>query len=87
MRKRMLWSIVTTSALLTLANAQMNHQEQGDAGDLPETAQATGTDTSTPLPFISGALSADDVDMFAIYIDDPSTFRAETNTTTTNFDS
>ncbi len=75
-------------ALTTLCiGAQAQWTEVGDAGDLPETAQATGTDTSTPLPFISGALSADDVDMFAIYIDDPSTFRAETNTTTTNFDS
>jgi hypothetical protein len=54
---------------------------------LPETAQATGTDTNTPLSSISGALDANDVDMFAIYIADPSAFRAETNTTTTNFDS
>jgi hypothetical protein len=61
--------------------------EQGDAGDLPETAQATGTDTSTPLRTISGTLDANDVDMFAIYIADPSVFQAETNTTTTDFDS
>ena len=65
----------------------MDWTEQGDAGDLPETAQATGTDTNTPLSSISGALAADDVDMFAIYIADPSAFQAETNTTTTNFDS
>jgi hypothetical protein len=39
------------------------------------------------LSAISGTLDANDVDMFAIYIADPSAFRAETNTSTTNFDS
>jgi hypothetical protein len=82
---RLLWSFLALTALTATALAQWT--EQGDAGDLPETAQATGTDTSTPLSSISGALAADDVDMFAIYIADPSAFRAETNTTTTNFDS
>ncbi len=86
MRKRMLWSIVTTSALLTLANAQMNHQEQGDAGDLPETAQATGTDTSTQLAAIRGTLGASDVDMYVIYIADPANFVATTVNNNTNFD-
>jgi hypothetical protein len=82
---RLLWSFLALTALTATALAQWT--EQGDAGDLPETAQATGTDTNTPLSSISGALAADDVDMFAIYIADPSAFRAETNTTTTNFDS
>lgn len=61
--------------------------ESGDAGDLPETAQATGTDNSQNLVAINGALDADDVDMFAIYIPDPSQFRAFTDTATTGFDS
>jgi hypothetical protein len=82
---RLLWSFLALTALTATALAQWT--EQGDAGDLPETAQATGTDTNTPLSSISGALAADDVDMFAIYIADPSAFRAETNTTTTDFDS
>jgi hypothetical protein len=84
---RLLWSFLALTALTATALAQVDWTEQGDAGDLPETAQATGTDTNTPLSSISGALAADDVDMFAIYIADPSAFRAETNTTTTNFDS
>jgi len=84
---RLLWSFLALTALTATALAQVDWTEQGDAGDLPETAQATGTDTSTPLSTISGALDANDVDMFAIYIADPSAFRAETNTTTTNFDS
>jgi uncharacterized Zn-binding protein involved in type VI secretion len=84
---RGLWTFLALTALTATALAQVDWTEQGDAGDLPETAQATGTDTNTPLSSISGALAADDVDMFAIYIADPSAFQAETNTTTTNFDS
>jgi hypothetical protein len=84
---RLLWSFLALTALTATALAQVDWTEQGDAGDLPETAQATGTDTSTPLRTISGTLDANDVDMFAIYIADPSAFQAETNTTTTNFDS
>jgi hypothetical protein len=84
---RALWAFLALTALTATALAQVDWSEQGDAGDLPETAQATGTDTNTPLSSISGALDANDVDMFAIYIADPSAFRAETNTTTTNFDS
>jgi hypothetical protein len=84
---RGLWTFLALTALTATALAQVDWTEQGDAGDLPETAQATGTDTSTPLSTISGALVADDVDMFAIYIADPSAFRAETNTATTTFDS
>jgi hypothetical protein len=84
---RLLWSFLALTALTATALAQVDWTEQGDAGDLPETAQATGTDTNTPLSSISGSLDANDVDMFAIYIADPSAFRAETNTSTTNFDS
>ncbi|GIV11295.1 MAG: hypothetical protein KatS3mg020_0786 [Fimbriimonadales bacterium] len=52
------------------------YDEQGDAGDLPETAQAT---PSGVLSAIRGTLSADDVDMYAIYITDPSSFSATTS--------
>ena len=82
---RTLWALLALTTLCIGAQAQWT--ETGDAGDLPETAQATGTDTNTALPTISGALAADDVDMFAIYIADPASFQAETNATTTNFDS
>jgi hypothetical protein len=68
---RLLWSFLALTALTATALAQVDWTEQGDAGDLPETAQATGTDTNTPLSSISGALDANDVDMFAIYIADP----------------
>jgi hypothetical protein len=84
---RLLWSFLALTALTATALAQVDWTEQGDAGDLPETAQATGTGTSTPLRTISGVLDANDVDMFAIYIADPSAFQAETNTATTDFDS
>jgi hypothetical protein len=48
----------------------------GDAGDLPETAQSTG---SGPLNAIRGTIgAANDVDIYAIYISDPSTFSATT---------
>ncbi len=47
----------------------------GDAGDLPETAQSTGSD---PITAIRGQLDTDDVDMYAIYIEDPATFSATT---------
>lgn len=47
----------------------------GDAGDLPETAQSTG---SNPIPAIRGQLDANDVDMYAITIDNPATFSATT---------
>jgi hypothetical protein len=40
------WTLAVC-ALLTAASAQITYQEQGDAGDLPETAQAT---EPTPTP-------------------------------------
>jgi hypothetical protein len=48
----------------------------GDAGDLPETAQSTGSDPITKIRGTIGA--ANDVDVYAIYISDPSTFSATT---------
>jgi hypothetical protein len=51
------------------------YDEVGDAGDLPESAQAT---PSGALTGIRGALTAGDVDMYAIYIADPFAFAAST---------
>jgi hypothetical protein len=48
----------------------------GDAGDLPETAQSTGSGALTAIRGTIGA--ANDVDVYAIYISDPSTFSATT---------
>jgi hypothetical protein len=48
----------------------------GDAGDLPETAQSTGSD---PITKIRGTIGgANDVDVYAITISDPSAFSATT---------
>jgi hypothetical protein len=47
----------------------------GDAGDLPESSQSTGSD---PIAAIRGQLDTNDVDMFAIQIDNPAAFSATT---------
>ncbi|MFN3690039.1 MAG: DVUA0089 family protein, partial [Fimbriimonadales bacterium] len=86
MMRRIFWTVATLGALWTLATAQNIHQEQGDAGDLPETAQATGTDTTTPLDAIRGTLGQNDVDMYVIYISDPANFSATTVNNETTFD-
>ena len=51
------------------------YDEVGDAGDLPESAQAT---PSGALTGIRGTLTAGDVDMYAIYIANPFAFAAST---------
>lgn len=51
------------------------YEEQGDAGELPETAQAT---PSGALTAIRGTLGAADTDVYAIYITDPAAFSAST---------
>ncbi|MFN7162030.1 MAG: DVUA0089 family protein [Fimbriimonadales bacterium] len=86
MRRRIFWTVATLCALWTLATAQNIYQEQDDAGDLPETAQATGADTTTPLNAIRGTLGANDVDMYVIYISDPANFSATTVNNETTFD-
>jgi hypothetical protein len=54
--------------------------EQGDAGDLPATAQVpVGTG---PLTTISGTCTTGDVDMYCINVDDAAAFSAETCNTT-----
>ncbi len=72
---RTLWSFLAVGALMFSAQAQ-TWFEQGDAGDLPETAQSTG---SGALSDIQGTLDANDVDMYAIYISDPASFSATTS--------
>jgi hypothetical protein len=74
MMKRAVWALLTIGALTLSASAQ-TWTEQGDAGDLPETAQSTGSGT---LSQIQGSLDVNDVDMYAIYITDPAAFRAST---------
>jgi len=85
MMRLTLWTLAVY-ALLTAARAQITYQEQGDAGDLPETAQATGTDTSTALSAIRGTLEANGVDMYVIYIANPANFSATTVNNETTFD-
>jgi hypothetical protein len=74
MMKRAVWALLTIGALTLSASAQ-TWTEQGDAGDLPETAQSTGSGT---LSQIQGSLDVNDVDMYAIYITDPANFSAST---------
>jgi hypothetical protein len=74
MMKRAVWALLTIGALTLSASAQIWY-EQGDAGDLPETAQSTGSGT---LSQIQGSLDVNDVDMYAIYITDPAAFSAST---------
>ncbi len=64
-----------TVACLSLSAFAQTHSESGDAGDLPETAQATGAGTITA---ITGSLGSDDVDMYAIFISAPANFVATT---------
>jgi hypothetical protein len=85
MMRNTVWTLAVC-ALLTAASAQITYQEQGDAGDLPETAQATGTDTNTALSAIRGTLEANGVDMYVIYIQDPANFSATTVNNETTFD-
>ncbi len=74
MRRRAVWALLTIGALTLSASAQI-WNEQGDAGDLPETAQSTGSGSLTQ---IQGTLDVNDVDMYAIYITDPGAFSAST---------
>ena len=85
MMRNTVWTL-TISALLTAASAQISYQEQGDAGDLPATAQlvnvAGAQPCQTPVQSIRGQMDADDVDMFVICITDPAAFSASTVGTT-----
>lgn len=69
------WDRGTLSFAFAVTPPFTGYEEQGDAGELPESAQAT---PSGVLTGIRGSLTAGDVDMYAIYIDNPATFRAST---------
>ncbi len=60
--------------VLLAAPAMAQWQEQGDAGDLPGTAQVPVG--GGPLASISGTIGASDADMYCIRIDAPTAFRA-----------
>jgi hypothetical protein len=65
--------------------AATSWQEQGDAGDLPSTAQVVQAASTGPLVSITGAVTVgNEPDMFKISICNPSTFSA---TLTSGFDS
>jgi hypothetical protein len=67
--------------VLLAAPAMAQWQEQGDAGDLPGTAQVPVG--GGPLATISGTFLASDADMYCIRIDSPSAFTATTCNGTT----
>jgi len=71
-------SIVLYLGFVHATNAQI-HNEAGDAGDVPETAQNTGTAAcDASLLQINGSLSLSDVDMYVICIPNPALFSATT---------
>lgn len=84
--RRIAWTLLALGVLTILGRAQVTYQESGDAGDLPETAQATGSNTSAELSAIRGTLGANDVDMYVVYINDPAAFSATTVNNGTTFD-
>ncbi len=69
------WDSGTLTFAFTNAAPFDGHTEVGDAGDLPETAQAT---PAGPLRAIRGRIGPNDVDMYAIFITDPQQFSART---------
>ncbi len=73
---RALIAIVLGVLLATPAMAQW--VEQGDAGDLPATAQVPAG--AGALATISGFLDASDADMYCIHVDDVAAFSASTCT-------
>jgi hypothetical protein len=78
-------SLLTAALLVNPAHA-VNWTETGDAGDLLGTAQEpTG---SGPLRNIYGTVSTNtDVDLYRIFISDPTSFSASVTSTSGNFDS
>ncbi len=67
---------VVALGVLLAAPAMAQWVEQGDAGELPATAQVPIG--GGPLATISGTFLADDTDMFCIRIDAPTSFTATT---------
>ncbi len=78
-------SVLMLSFLVTPAHA-VNWQEVGDAGDLLSTAQEP--EGNGPLRNIRGTVSTNaDIDLYKIFISDPTTFSASVTSATGNFDS
>lgn len=78
-------SLLTLSLLVNPAHA-VNWQEAGDAGQLLGTAQEPLG--NGPLRNIRGAVSTNaDVDLYKIFISDPTIFSASVTSATGNFDS
>ena len=69
-----LLSYTVALGVLLAAPAMAGWTEQPDAGDLPGTAQVPVG--GGPLDFIAGTMPANDVDMFCIRVDNPTTFSA-----------
>jgi hypothetical protein len=79
-------SFLALSLLVTPAHAVVNWTEVGDAGDLLGTAQAPVGEGR--LRSITGTVSTNaDVDLYKIFINNPTTFSASVTSTTGNFDS
>ncbi len=75
MKAMLAWTVAFGVLLAVPAMAQWN--EQGDAGDLPATAQVpVGQGALTTIA--GNATSGGDVDMYCIRVDDPAAFRANT---------
>ncbi len=78
------WLVFITLGLLIAAPAMAQWVEDGDAGDLPTTAQVPiGTG---PLTTIVGTHIANDVDMYCIQVTDATTFGANTCNAATTWD-
>ena len=78
-------SVLMLSFLVTPAHA-VNWQEVGDAGDLLSTAQEP--EGNGPLRNIRGTVSTNaDIDLYKIFISDPTTFSASVTSATGIFDS
>lgn len=80
MKRAQLWlSSIALVALTAMAGAQTWDETTnggGDAGNLPSTAQTVAGNPNDPLTTITGTLNATtDVDMYAIIISDPVSFR------------
>lgn len=75
-------SVAIAAAAISSANAA-TYTEIGDAGDIPVGAQETPYDLNDPvLSEIYGTIESNqDIDMFLIYISDPSSFSAVTTST------
>ena len=71
-----LLSYTVALGVLLAAPAMAQWTEQGDAGQLPATAQVPIG--GGPLTTIAGTMPADDVDMYSICVDNPATFSAQT---------